>query len=276
MRVLDTYARTRATGRYARSGRAPIIHQSSIAEKNPRRARGAGRGRGGGVGTYQLRDVIVARGGERLRDLRGEGRAGWVSEPPGLAGKRGGWSFRPRRGDVERSYGHAPPPRRTPVALLGAFLRRSRSRRCLRSARRDSPASIGRRPSLGRRSARCLPSPRNSAHTRPTKRSNLESGPHFSYKKKKIIIFPRNSNSRLKQLALHPRGSSIKTRAGVGAEGTPARWRRRRRPFGGHQELLQPQRRAGAPNPVPRRPAILSKPRCPTSWTSRRPRPSPG
>ena len=117
------------------------------------RARGRGGGRGGGVGTYQFRNVIASRGGERLRDLRGaERKARWVSDPRGLAGKNERARFVvERRGDMGRGSRPRTATSSPPNALSlcsAPFLRRSRSRRSLRSARRDSLASIGRRPSL--------------------------------------------------------------------------------------------------------------------------------
>ena len=211
--------------------RAPIWTCTARPEKNPRRARRAGRGALRGVGTYQLRDVIVSRGGERLRDLRGEGRgAGWVSEPPGLAGKNEvDGRFVHAEATWKRSSGHAPPrrPRRTP----------GRSARRLSCAARGRAAACAPRAETRRRVHRTTPllcvglpsravpsfTPRNSrAHTTATpKRSkprNAENRFFASYylvTKKQIIIFPENSNSRLKQLALHPRGLHSKTRAGV-------------------------------------------------------------
>ena len=100
--------------------------------------------------THHFRDVIASRGGERLRDLRGaERKARWVSDPRGLAGKNERARFVvERRGDMGRGSRTRTATSSPPNAwsLCSApFLRRSRSRRSLRSARRDAPASIGRR-----------------------------------------------------------------------------------------------------------------------------------
>jgi hypothetical protein len=178
MRVLDTpraYERNRREIRVARRARDSSFTNRNLPLKRTLAARaGAGRGaRGRGRDVPAPGRHRVSRRQTPLRPSRRGVRGGVGQRTARSRGKkRGGWSFRPRRGDVEevsrtRTATSSPP---NAWSLCSApFLRRSRSRRCLRSARRDSPASIGRRPSLcvGRRNARVPSFTRNSrAHTR--------------------------------------------------------------------------------------------------------------
>ena len=281
------HAQRQVEPRWARSGDLTFtpIHPM---KSTPRRSRGRGGGRGGlsdvpAPGRHRVSRRRTpprpsrrgVRGGVGQRSARSRGK------------KRGGWSFRPRRGDVEEVYRTRTATSSPPNAwsLCSApFLRRSRSRRCLRSARRDSPASIGRRPSLcvGRRNAR-VPSftPRNSrAHTRPTpKRSNRFLRTDYLVTKKtknRSYLDARIQTPALKQLALPLRGGYIDVaRRRCGRPPCTMDRRRRRVLCLGHIGGLQPQRRRRGRAQLRCREGDRRshrKPRCPTSWTSRRPR----
>ena len=204
MRVLDTLRAYESDRREIWSARGARANQANHPSRKRTLAARAGRGRGGrggGVGTYQLRDVIVSRGGERLRDLRGEGRgAGWVSEPPGLAGKNevdgrfvhaeATWK---RSSDTHR---HVVPAERL-VALLGAFpaplavapLRRSATPRLAR-VHRTTPLALRREekravPSFDDKHART-----HDRNTEALENSKCVFKKDYLVTKKKIIIFP--------------------------------------------------------------------------------------
>ena len=81
MRVLDTLRAYESDRREirARETRAPIIHQSSLAEKHPRRARGGGAG-GAGAGSGRTSSgtssCLAAANASAASAARGAGRGG--------------------------------------------------------------------------------------------------------------------------------------------------------------------------------------------------------
>ena len=155
--MLDRYPTPRYAsdrGREIRvARRARIIHQSSsIAEKKPRRARGGGAG-GAGAGsgrTSSGTSSCLAAANASATFAEGNGGGAGQRTARSLAGKNGAGAFRrvsaeaTSEGDSRTRTATSSPP--NAWSLCSApFLRRSRSRRSLRSARRDAPASIGRR-----------------------------------------------------------------------------------------------------------------------------------
>ena len=128
MRVLDTLRAYESDRREirARETRAPIIHQSSIAEKNPRRARGGGAG-GAGAGSGRTSSgtssCLAAANASATFAERGTGRGGSANRP--VSREKTRWmvvSSTPRRRGrgLADTHRHVVPAERL-VALLGAF-----------------------------------------------------------------------------------------------------------------------------------------------------------
>ena len=184
MRVLDTpraYERNRREIRVARRARL-IIHQSSIAEKNPRRARWGGAG-GAGAGSGRTSSgtssCLAAANASATFAERGTGRGGSANRP--VSREKTMWVGRFVHAEAtwKRSRGHAPPrrPRRTPgrSARRLSCAARGRAAACApRAETRPRPSDDAPRSASGGETRACLPSLLGTrAHTRPTpKRSN--------------------------------------------------------------------------------------------------------